>query len=114
MDADLRFAAVAEMKKKRIRTPVAKPGEVIVAWGRPDPHNSPALVYAYPDLAGRNAILVLMDAFERESYVPSFETYPNYKTEPSMVKQLEAMGYDITTLKFTIRKKNSDEEVELK
>lgn len=102
------------MRRKRIRTPVAKPGEVIVAWGRSDPHNDPSLVYAYPDSVGRAAAHTLMDALERERYVPSVETFPDYKAEASVVKQLEEMGYDITTLRITIRKKASDEEVELK
>ncbi|WP_257787188.1 hypothetical protein [Sphingomonas sp. LK11] len=34
-------------------------------------------------------------------------TFPslNYEERPSLVEELEARGYDITTLRFTIQKK---------
>ena len=91
--------------KKRVRTPQPKPDHLIVAWGRTDPFNDPSLVYVYPDLAGKCDSRVLMDAIEGPRYRPSFNPYGSLKEEPSLAQELEARGYDLTTLRITIRKK---------
>lgn len=78
----------------------AKPGELKAGWGRPDKHTEPSICYAWggagsssPD--GR----ILCRAFED---LPIFD-------DISLVKELEKRGYDLTTLKFSIRMNVNDE-----
>ena len=93
--------------KKRVRTPQPKPDHLIVAWGRTDPYNHPSLVYVYPDRAGKCDSRVLMEAIEGPRYRPSSERYGSFEKEPSLAQELEARGYDLTTLRITIRKKET-------
>ncbi|MFG6083752.1 hypothetical protein ACEUZ9_005477 [Paracoccus litorisediminis] len=91
-------------QKKRIRTPMVKPDQITVAWGRADRHSLPSLVYVYPDRAGKGDSRVLMEALEGDRFRPSFERFGSLDREPSMVAELEKRGYDITTLRLTIRR----------
>lgn len=84
---------------KRIHVLKAKPGELRAAWGRPDPGEPPCVCYAWgghgaskPD--GR----VLAEALEGARV---FDGSP-------LLKELEARGYDLTTLAFSIRVKEAD------
>lgn len=90
---------------KRLTTPVAKPGQIVARWGRADQHSAPGIVYAYPDLAGKCASRVLMDAIEGPRFRPSWERIGSYEVEPSLAQELDALGYDLTTLRITISKK---------
>lgn len=79
--------------KKRWRMPKAKPGQLIAQYGREDRHNYPDLLYAWGGSgASKPDSRVLMAALEE---TPVFEGR-------SLRKELEARGYDITTLRFSI------------
>jgi hypothetical protein len=91
---------------KRLRTPKAKPGELVVAWGRVDKHETPSICYAYPDRDGKCDSRLLCDALEGPRYRPDFRNgHAGYTVEKSLMKELEERGYDLTTLRLTIRRK---------
>lgn len=93
------------MSSKRYRTPTAKRGELKAAYGRVDRHNNPSLVYIWGGGGAQSPdARILASAFEDKRHGYSF---PTMKPEerPSLVEELEARGYDITTLRFTIQKK---------
>jgi hypothetical protein len=77
----------------------------VVAWGRVDRHSEPSVVYAFPDRDGKCDSRVLCEALEGPRYRPSLER-PGYIEGNSLLKELEERGYDLTTLRITISKKN--------
>ena len=80
---------------KRFRLPSAKPGELKVAFGK-EPHYNPDLFYCHGgDGATSQDGQMLGLFFERTDGL----------WDRTLRKELEARGYDITTLKFTIKKK---------
>ncbi len=92
---------------KRYRSLVAKPGQLKIAYGRASRHDKPDLCVAWgaggadkPD--ARTAMHALTE--KRLGYA-----FPSMVVEqrPSLVEELEARGYDITTLRFTIERKHS-------
>jgi hypothetical protein len=82
---------------KTYRTPKAKPGQLKVAYGRQDKHNSPELIYAYDnsDRAAKG------DAYN----ILYFFNHVKDEHGKSLLEDLEQRGYDLTTLKLTIEKK---------
>lgn len=76
---------------KRYRQIVANPGELRAAWGRDEiPGNAPDLQFAWGgNGAAKGDTICLMEAFHGTG----------------LLKELEARGYDITTLKFSIQRK---------
>jgi len=84
------------MAKKRWHIPHAKPGQLKVAYGRPDPGEPPEAVFCFGgDGANRRDNNMLM-------YFFSLVTLP--ETGRTLMKEMEARSYDITTLKFSIQK----------
>jgi len=80
---------------KRYRTPKAKPGELLVKYGQE--HGDRDLYFCYgAGGATRRDSNVVMMAFNSELKLGNGN---------SLVKELEARGYDITTLKFTVQLK---------
>lgn len=90
------------MKAKRFRAPKAKPGELLVRYGKL-PNDSPDVVIAWGDGASKRdgAFLYYRLACGRPALLPGG------KPEISLIEDLEARGYDITTLRFSIMKKQS-------
>lgn len=83
------------MRQKRIRNPRARPGELKVGWGRCD-RSEPSLVYVRGGgTTERSDGRILCNAFE-EVHV---------HLGRSLAEELEVRGYDLTTLKFSIQKK---------
>ena len=90
---------------KRYRTPNAKAGEVKIVYGRIDRHNDPDLCVAWgagTDMkcTGR----LVMNALTEKAMRLKFPG-PGHEYRPSLVEELEARGFDIETLRFTISKK---------
>lgn len=82
---------------KRLRTPKAKDGELLVKYGKE--YGDEDLFYCYPDNEcgmKRDSRLLSM-AFERTVIFP--------EDGRTLRQELEARGYDITTLKFSVMKK---------
>ncbi|MET3710354.1 hypothetical protein ABIC65_001034 [Sphingomonas trueperi] len=94
---------------KRYRTLTAKPGEVKVAFGRTDRWADPSIVYAWGNGTDmRSASRLLMSALEDKPLKPTFGG--GVEQEPSLVEELEARGFDITTLRFSIQKKQVQQD----
>lgn len=84
---------------KRIHIPKAKPGELRAVWGRPDPGEPPCVCYAWGGQgADKSDSRLLMEAIEGLAVI---DGHP-------LAKELEARGYDLTTLRFSIRMKEAD------
>lgn len=89
---------------KRFRRPKVKDGELKVYWGRL-PHENPDIVIEYRgDRSMKRDSNLLFSAFTAQSVDP-FAKPLFSKMNPSLVDDLIARGYDITTLKFSISKK---------
>lgn len=89
---------------KRLRAPTAKPGEIKIAYGRASPHDSPDLCAAWGGGgADKSDARTIMHALTERRMVPAFPTL-DYEQRPSLVEELEARGYDITTLRFTVQR----------
>ena len=86
------------MSKRRFRRVVAAPGELKAAFGLCEPGDRPDLVYAYG--AG--------GASKADGYIlsRSFEDVPLLEGK-TLRKLLEEGGYDISTLKFSVKQKAS-------
>lgn len=90
------------MSAKRLRAPTAKPGQLKAQWGRL-PHNGPDLCYAWGDGCHKADSHLLHNALCAKT--PPSPLSPNEPWLPSLLEELEARGYDITTLRFSISKK---------
>jgi len=92
---------------KRLRKPKLKDGELRMYWGRPDPHDCPDVVLAWQGNSHMRADTALLH-YVICSKRPDPRKLPIFSVmEPSLIEELEARGYDITTLKFSIMKKQS-------
>lgn len=79
----------------------AKPGELKAAWGKADRWDSPDLCYAWGGSGADKADAHLLDGiFARPRY--GFKGYED--RERSFLDELKARGYDVTTLKFYVRR----------
>ncbi|MEN3212283.1 hypothetical protein PUR23_19930 [Methylorubrum populi] len=83
------------LKRKRYRVFEAKPGQLLARYGRAEHWDEPDLCYAWGDRHIKPDSRMLMMAFEQ---VPVFEG-------KTLRQELEARGYDITTLRFSIEQK---------
>lgn len=89
---------------KRWRAPKAKPGELKAQWGKVD--GCIDLCYANGPGTERADARLLHSALSNERYRPSIEQYPGYERYRSFLDELDARGYDLTTLRFSIQKKS--------
>lgn len=96
-----------EARSRRYRTPVAKPGEVKIVFGRADRHDDPDICAVWGgNGADKSDARMVMHAMTERRMSPSFPSL-KYEERPSLIEELEARGYDITTLRFTISRKAS-------
>lgn len=85
---------------KRWRAPKAKPGQLKAQWGKVDGMDD--LCYAHGDGVPRVDARLLHNALTAERYQAFDNTW-----SLSFCDELEARGYDLTTLKFSIEKKRA-------
>ncbi len=101
MSSDQRKPPAEAPRKRRYRLVKAKPGELRVAYGKAEWYdNVPEIVFAWGDGCLSGHTYPVMDAF-----CGRMEERSGPNGRPSMVQELERMGYDLTTLRFTIQKK---------
>lgn len=90
---------------KRLRTPKLKDGELRMYWGR-EPHDRTAevmLAYQGDRMMKRDTALLYRFLCSKR---PDPMAEPIFsKMDLSLIEELEARGYDLTTLKFSIMKK---------
>lgn len=82
---------------KRLRAPKAKPGELIARWGKVE-----GIVDLCYDGPSRPDMHLLHGALTGKKFQPFDSTW-----SASFLQELEERGYDITTLKFSIKKKTT-------
>jgi hypothetical protein len=89
---------------KRFRRPTVKDGELKLFYGKYEKNDSDDVVTMWGDGAGHNGrdSNLLMDIFCNER--PG--TFLDPSTRLSLIEELENRGYDLSTLKFSIMKKN--------
>ncbi|MDY1006930.1 hypothetical protein [Sphingomonas sp. CFBP9019] len=98
---------------KRYRTLTAKPGELKAGYGREDRHCSPSLVYVWGGGGAQKPdARVLGSALEDKRHGYAFPSMA-LEQRPSLIEELEARGYDITTLRFSIRMKETPDTLSL-
>ena len=90
------------MPKRTPRPGHAKPGELKAKWAK--------MRYANPDLCyiwGENTTSADAHLLHGIFHLPRYRPGQGWdeKPDPPFLEELEARGYDITTLKFSIRKK---------
>jgi len=92
---------------KRLRKPKLKDGELRIYWGRL-PHDNPDIIFAWQgDSSMKRDSRLLYNAVVCDQ--PDLHTTPLFsKMNPSLIKELELRGYDITTIKFSIMKKKEN------
>ena len=91
--------------KKRLRKPKLQNGQLMMYWGRPDKHDSPDIVLAWQGDRLMKADTALLH-FHLCSQRPDPRVLPIFsKMDPSLIEELDARGYDLTTLRFSIMKK---------
>lgn len=94
------------MRVKRYRRPKLKDGELRVYYGKLS-HDAPDVIYEWRgDYSMKRDSRLL--AYHLGSEHPDPHTLPIFsKMNPSLLNELEARGYDLTTIKFSIMKKDS-------
>lgn len=86
---------MSDVKRKRRRVPVAKPGTLRVSWGIPEAGEPADILYTNGEGVARSDSRLLCWAFETAIV----------DRHRSLRQELEARGYDLTTLKFEISKR---------
>lgn len=89
---------------KRLRKPKMKNGELRVYWGKPE-HCEPDIVLAWQGDSMMKQDTNMIYSFMCSKHPDPFFKPLFGKMNPSMIEELDARGYDITTLKFSIMKK---------
>lgn len=89
------------MSKKTYRRPKVLEGQMKFQRGKIDGDVDMCIFYG--DSIPRCDRALVMNAFGSGHYSLSTK-----KTMPSFLEELEARGYDLDTLKFTIKKKSND------
>lgn len=84
----------------RVSRRKAKPGELCMFWGRL-PHDEPDVIYAWGDGVSKRDGALLNWRIGSE-YPPGPLDNGNL---PSLLRELQDRGYDLSTLKFSIMKK---------
>ncbi len=87
---------IASADSKRWREPKPRRGEIKLQWGK-IPHMGPDLVVAGDAATDRSDRSLVMYAFISPQMEDGFE-------EPSLAEELHSRGYDLRTLRFSIRK----------
>ena len=94
---------------KRLRKPKLEDGELRIYWGR-EPRGYPEIMLAYQGDGTMKRDTNLLH-YVMCSKHPDPHTQPLFsKMNPSLLEELDARGYDLTTLKFSIKKKAFNKE----
>jgi hypothetical protein len=97
------------MTRRRSYRPKLRDGELRVYWGKL-PHENPDVIYAHQgDHSMRSDIRMVRHHLAVPQPDPLVKPFFS-KMNPSLLQELEARGYDITTLRFSIMKKPSPPE----
>ena len=93
---------------KRLRTPKLQDGELRMYWGR-EPHDrTPDIMLAWQgdSLMKRDTALLHYVMCSKKPTI-NLGKVDWSAMQPSLIEELDARGYDLTTLKFSIKKKTA-------
>ena len=91
---------------KRLRKPKLKDGELRMYWGREQHDRTPDVMLAWQGDSLMKRDTNMLHLFMCSRSPDPFAKPIFSKMNPSMIEELEARGYDLTTLKFSIMKKS--------
>jgi hypothetical protein len=95
-------------KIKRLREPILKNGELRIYWGC-DPHDkTPDVMFAWQGDGTMKRDSYLLHYMMAGKHPDPYVTPVFSKMRPSLLEELDARGYDLTTLKFSIKKKQNE------
>ena len=90
----------------------AKPGELRARWARPDEHNGPDVCYAWGKGVNHcdgSLLATVLGTPRARINLRAPLGSPRYMWaayDESLLKELEKRGYDLTTIQFSIMKKD--------
>jgi len=92
---------------KRLRTPKLEDGEIMMYWGK-EPRGYPDIMLAWQGdgLMKRDTNLLHYVMCTKKPKL-TLGTLDWSVMEPSLIEELDARGYDLTTIKFSIKKKKN-------
>lgn len=96
---------------KRLRRPKLKDGELRVYWGRLD-GDSPDIIYEWKGESTMKSDSRMLHYYIGNKRVDAFAKPLFSKMEPSFIEALQSRGYDLTTLRFSIMKKQAQKRYE--
>lgn len=88
--------------KKYVKVPKQIPNTLRVTWGREDHDPNPDVMFSWGEGCQKGDSMLLhsmFSGFEHRKYGKHPAEHDGY------LKELEARGYDLTTIKFSIKKK---------
>jgi len=89
---------------KRFRKPKAKPGELLVKWGD-SKEGGPDVYYCWGEGVPKRDGSYLQYVLGCTRANPLYPSRPGESSqEPSLLDGLKSRGYDLTTLRFSIKK----------
>jgi len=94
---------------KRLRKPKMADGELRIYWGR-EPHGNPEIMFAWQGDRSMKRDARLLHFMMDTRHSDPYEKPPFSQMRPSLFEELDARGYDLTTLKFSIMKKSAATE----
>lgn len=87
-------------KQKRYRRPKVKAGEIKAQYGNDDEGYKDWVIYFGDDVPRCDRALIMNNLYGKNYSVL------DGKSTPSLAEELESRGYDISTFKFSISKKD--------
>ena len=96
------------MKRKRWRVKHAKPGQLRVYYGKEDSLGSPDVCFAWGPGTSRADSSLIHSMFSGFSHRKGDGILEPKVQHDGYLKELEARGYDLTTIKFSIEKKPNE------
>jgi hypothetical protein len=94
---------------KRLRAPKMEDGELKIYWGR-EPHGNPDIMFAWQGDRSMKRDTRLLHYMMASQHPDPFVKPLFSKMKPSLFEELDARGYDLSTLKFSIKKKTAAPE----
>ena len=94
--------------KKRLRRPKVHEGELVMYWGREYPRAHPEIMYAYSDRSMKEDVRFIIYALNARRPDPYADPSLG-KLLPSFFQELYNRGYDLTTIRFSIKKHSTEE-----
>jgi hypothetical protein len=98
----------ATMPKRFRRRPTPPPGTLKMYWGLDEDGEGPDLVVAWGEGVAKGNVHLISQVFNSERMALDPKNPRDHVWVRNLRKELEARGFDLSTLTFSIRKKASE------